>query len=48
MAKKPKPPLKLVSESSTATWAEPPRNLGNHGRSLWDRIMSEYELKTVT
>jgi hypothetical protein len=36
-----KPPLKLV-QSSSATWQAPPRTLGRHGRSLWDRIQSEY------
>jgi hypothetical protein len=37
-----KPPLNLVD--STATIIQPPRTLGKHGRSLWDRIMSEYEV----
>ena len=39
MAKK----LELV-RTAPKTWAEPPRKLGNHGRSLWDRIMSEYDI----
>jgi hypothetical protein len=43
MAKKPEPPLKLVT--ATDAWAEPPRNLDNHGRSLWDRIMREYDIR---
>jgi phage terminase small subunit len=44
MAKKPEPPLKLVTATDT-TWAEPPRNLDNRGRSLWDRIMREYDIR---
>jgi hypothetical protein len=44
MAKKPKPPLTLVSETTATSWAEPPRNLGNHGRKLWDQIMGEYAI----
>jgi len=26
------------------TWAEPTRNLSKHGRALWDRVMSEYDI----
>jgi hypothetical protein len=45
MVKKPqKPPLKLVTEMAV-TDIEPPRNLGNCGRSLWDRIMAEYDIQ---
>jgi hypothetical protein len=42
MAKKPseKPPLTLVG--SGATGLQPPITLGQHGRSLWDRIQAEY------
>jgi hypothetical protein len=39
-----KPPLKLMQPSS-ATWAAPSRTLGRHGRSLWDRVQSEYEVQ---
>ena len=39
-----KPPLKLV-KPTPATWPAPSRTLGNHGRSLWDRIMSEYDIQ---
>jgi hypothetical protein len=44
MAKKhlEKPPLTLVTSAATGTL--PPRALGQHGRSLWDRIMSEYDV----
>jgi hypothetical protein len=35
--------LKLV-KPTPATWPAPSRTLGNHGRSLWDRVMSEYEI----
>ena len=38
-----KPDLKIVKPSpSTAT--NPPRKLGKHGRTLWDVIMSEYDV----
>jgi hypothetical protein len=41
MAKKPE--FSLVSDrSGTAT--NPPRPLGPHGRSLWDRVMSTYNI----
>jgi Phage terminase, small subunit len=26
------------------TWAEPTRNLSKHGRALWDRVKSEYDI----
>lgn len=42
MAKKSKPPLQLVTATGGATWPEPPRTLGQHGRSLWDRVQAEY------
>jgi hypothetical protein len=38
-----KPPLKLV-KPSPATRQAPLRSLGRHGQSLWDRVMSEYEI----
>jgi hypothetical protein len=34
------PGLTVVQPMATA--GEPPRKLGDHGRNLWDRIMSEY------
>ncbi len=37
-----KPPLTLVGPDATAI--QPPRILGKHGRSLWDRILSEYDV----
>jgi hypothetical protein len=37
-----KPPLALVDTTTNTT--QPPRTLGEHGRSLWDRIMSEYDI----
>jgi phage terminase small subunit len=42
MAKK--TPLKLVS-APRSTGGEPPRTLGDHGRSLWNRVMSEYDIQ---
>jgi P27 family predicted phage terminase small subunit len=44
MAKKPKPPLKLVT-AADATSTGPPRDLDSYGRSLWDRIMREYDIQ---
>jgi hypothetical protein len=41
MAKK--PPLALVPDQPPAG-PQPPRNLGGHGRSLWDRIQREYDV----
>ncbi len=41
MAKKPS--LQIVSEAST-TSTQPPRTLGNHGRSLWNRVLSDYDI----
>jgi hypothetical protein len=41
MAKTPVPPaLSLVSPETTAS--APPRDLGQHGRALWDAIQREY------
>ena len=45
MAKKPKPPLKLIGPDGASTWAEPPRNVGAHGRKLWDQVMREYDIQ---
>ncbi len=44
MAKKhsEKPPLTLVGPEITGN--QPPFTLGKHGRSLWDRIQSEYDV----
>src|SRR5262245_43653632 len=36
-----KTPL-IVVQNPVANTPDPPRSLGNHGRSLWDRIMAEY------
>jgi hypothetical protein len=44
MARKPKPPLTLVAPTE-ASWPEPPRTLGKHGRRLWDRVMCEYAIE---
>lgn len=41
MAKK---TLELV-RTTKSTWADPPRNLDKAGRSLWDRIMSDYQIE---
>jgi hypothetical protein len=38
--------LKLV-KPSPATWAAPSRTLGKHGRSLWDRVMIDYEISDI-
>jgi hypothetical protein len=40
-----KPNLKLVKPRGNGT--APPRKLGQHGQSLWDRVMSEYDLEDV-
>ncbi len=39
-----KPPLKLV-EPSPGLLADVPRNLSDAGRSLWDRITSDYDIQ---
>jgi hypothetical protein len=36
--------LKLV-KPTPATWPAPSRALGKHGRSLWNRVQSEYEVQ---
>src|SRR5215510_10308423 len=38
-----KPPLHLVPPAPAAEDA-PPRTLGHHGASLWNRIMCEYDI----
>ena len=45
MAKKPKPPLKLIGSDGALTGTEPPRNIGPHGRKLWDQIMRGYAIE---
>jgi hypothetical protein len=40
-----KPPLTLVGLDTTI--GKPPRTLGRHGRSLWDRIQSEYDVSDM-
>ena len=39
-----KPPPKLV-KPSPVTGPAPSRSLGNHGRSLWDRVQTEYDIQ---
>jgi hypothetical protein len=41
MPKTPRPPA-LSIISSDATGGSPPRNLGRHGRALWDAIQRQY------
>jgi hypothetical protein len=36
-----KKPLHIVGDTDLSP-VQPPRSLGKHGRSLWDRIVSEY------
>jgi hypothetical protein len=36
--------LKVVRSARSATGNEPPRSLDNHGRSLWNRIVNEYDV----
>ena len=45
MAKKPKPPLKLVGSEGGTTGTEPARDLGVYGRKLWDQVMREYAVE---
>jgi Phage terminase, small subunit len=39
-----KPPLSLVTDKPS-TGVQPPRKLGQPGRSLWNRVMSEYDIQ---
>jgi hypothetical protein len=39
------PPLSLVSSGATTT--SPPRALRVHGRTLWDAVMSEYQIDDI-
>ena len=41
MSKKPR----LISVTSTLSLNDPPRTLREHGRSLWDNVMSEYHVE---
>jgi hypothetical protein len=44
MAKKPKPPLTLVDEQTSASGIQPARELGANGRRLWNQVMAEYDI----
>jgi hypothetical protein len=47
MEKKPgKPPLKVVGNQGSSA-REPPRPLGEPGKSLWNRVMSAYAITDV-
>jgi hypothetical protein len=39
-----KPPLSLVTDQPS-TGVQPPRKLGQPGRFLWNRVMSEYDIQ---
>jgi hypothetical protein len=39
-------PLTLVPDQP-GTSINPPRTLSNHGRSLWNRVMSSYDIRDV-
>jgi hypothetical protein len=41
---KKKPQISLVTDQP-ATGVQPPRKLGQPGRSLWNRVMSEYDIQ---
>jgi hypothetical protein len=45
VAKKLKPPLKLVGSEGSTTGTEPPRNIGTYGRQLWNAVMREYAIE---
>lgn len=45
MGKRP-PPLHVVP-TATAMVPAPPRALGEHGTSLWNRVMAEYDIADV-
>jgi hypothetical protein len=40
-----KPDLKLIKPAANGN--APPRTLGHHGQSLWDRVLSEYDMHDV-
>lgn len=44
MTKKSAPPTLRIVPSPGATSLEPPRLLGEHGRALWDHVVSEYDV----
>ena len=39
-----KPTLKVVKSDRSGEFSMPSRQLGQHGRALWDGIMSEYNI----
>ena len=43
MAKNPQPPLSVVA-ATAITAPRPPRNLGEHGMALWNRVNFEYNI----
>jgi hypothetical protein len=45
MAKKPKPSLQLVRSDEASTGTQPRRDVGVHGRKLWDDVMREYAIE---
>jgi hypothetical protein len=40
-----RPPFSVVSSETTA--GAPPRDLGQHGRALWDAVMREYAIADI-
>src|SRR5262249_22287454 len=44
MTKKPRKPLLALVDSEPTIGIQPPFTLGKHGRSLWDRIQTEYDV----
>jgi hypothetical protein len=42
--KKPSAPLLTIVGKAGVTGPQPARSLGKHGRSLWDRVLSEYDV----
>jgi hypothetical protein len=47
MAKKPRKPLLALVDTEAATSVQPPFTLGQAGRSLWDRVQSEFDCTDV-
>ena len=45
MAKKPRLPLVDDRQQTAVTLLSPPSNLGKAGRTLWQSIMSEYDIR---